>query len=342
MTYRGSRAVVSGDYKRQPDPDLPRLRADAVRRVRHRGDLRAAGVPPSAGRAGDRAAAGLGGLVPGAHACRRLLRAGQMPAADRAAAPGRVGPADLPAWRAGRDVRGLRAALGQRLGDLPAATAAAKQALAGAIVLAPPGAVADRWARRLADPVVAMASGWMRVRQRAKSRGVELPLVISDHADWDELNATIDEVAAPEVWVTHDAARNIRSVRNYDEQLAAAEALVLVYPAWWHGMPAMLKGYFDRVWLPGVAFDVTPDGRVQTDRLQRIRRIIVVTTYGGSWWLERIMLGDPARKIVSRAVRALCGRHCRVDWYAHYSMDRATPGQLNRFLDRVQVGMRRL
>ena len=59
------------------------------------------------------------------------------------------------------------------------------------------------WARRLADPVVAMASGWMRVRQRAKSRGVELPLVISDHADWNELHATLDEVGAPEVWVTH-------------------------------------------------------------------------------------------------------------------------------------------
>ncbi len=75
--------------------------------------------------------------------------------------------------------------------------------LKGAIVLAPPGAVTDRWARRLAEPVVAIASGWMRVRQRARSRGVELPLVISDHADWDELNATVDEVAAPEVWVTH-------------------------------------------------------------------------------------------------------------------------------------------
>ena len=73
----------------------------------------------------------------------------------------------------------------------------------GAIVLAPPAAVTDRWARRLSEPVVALASGWMRVRQRAKSRGVELPLVISDHADWDELNATVDEVGAPEVWVTH-------------------------------------------------------------------------------------------------------------------------------------------
>ncbi len=70
-------------------------------------------------------------------------------------------------------------------------------------MLAPPGAIADRWARRLAEPVVCLASGWMRVRQRAKSRGVELPLVISDHADWDELNATLDEVGAPEIWVTH-------------------------------------------------------------------------------------------------------------------------------------------
>ncbi len=78
-------------------------------------------------------------------------------------------------------------ALGVALGDLRPATVAAKADLAGAIVLAPPSAVADRWARRLADPVVCTASGWMRVRQRAKQGGVELPLVISDHADWDEL-----------------------------------------------------------------------------------------------------------------------------------------------------------
>jgi NAD(P)H dehydrogenase (quinone) len=115
-----------------------------------------------------------------------------------------------------------------------------------------------------------------------------------------------------------------------------------VYPAWWYGMPAMLKGYFDRVWLPGVAFDVTPDGRVLTDRLRRIRRIIVVTTYGGSWWLVRIVLGDPARKLVSRAIRALCAPGCRVDWYVHYNMDRATPRQLGRFLERVRAGVARL
>ena len=92
---------------------------------------------------------------------------------------------------------------GIRLGDVRAATVAAQAELVGGIVLAPPSAITDRWARRLAEPVVAMASGWMRVRQRAKQGGVELPLVISDHADWDELNATLDDVGAPEVWVTH-------------------------------------------------------------------------------------------------------------------------------------------
>ena len=78
-----------------------------------------------------------------------------------------------------------------------------KDALPGEIVIAPPSAIADRWSRRFADPVAAFASGWMSVRARARQRGVELPLVISDHADWDELTATIAEVAREEVWITH-------------------------------------------------------------------------------------------------------------------------------------------
>jgi putative mRNA 3-end processing factor len=93
--------------------------------------------------------------------------------------------------------------LGVRLGPVVPWTGVPREALKGRIVLAPPAATTDRWSRRLPDPLVAIASGWMRVRQRAKARGVELPLVISDHADWDELTATIDEVAAEEVWVTH-------------------------------------------------------------------------------------------------------------------------------------------
>jgi putative mRNA 3-end processing factor len=93
--------------------------------------------------------------------------------------------------------------LGVPLGPVLPCTGVMRDALKGRIVLAPPAATTDRWSRRLPDPLVAMASGWMRVRQRAKARGVELPLVISDHADWDELTTTIDEVAAEKIWVTH-------------------------------------------------------------------------------------------------------------------------------------------
>jgi len=136
--------------------------------------------------------------------------------------------------------------------------------------------------------------------------------------------------------------RNERRVKRYDDQLVGAEALVLVYPAWWYGMPAMLKGYFDRVWLPGVAFDVQSDGTVSTDRLKSLRRIVVITTYGGSWWMVRLAIGDPARKLIGRAVRALCARDCKVNWLVHYNMDRARPRQLSRFLERIRNAVARL
>ncbi|NRP69671.1 Ribonuclease [Ensifer psoraleae] len=91
------------------------------------------------------------------------------------------------------------------LGEIRHATLAgeSRQDFAGNIIIGPPSAFADRWARRFADPLAVFASGWMLIRQRAKQRGVELPLVISDHCDWAELTATIREIAPAEVWVTH-------------------------------------------------------------------------------------------------------------------------------------------
>ena len=89
------------------------------------------------------------------------------------------------------------------LGDLRHSLDVPKDQLKGQIVIAPPSAIKDRWSRRLPDPVLAVASGWMSVKQRARQSGVELPLVISDHADWNELRATIAETGAQTVWVTH-------------------------------------------------------------------------------------------------------------------------------------------
>ena len=97
----------------------------------------------------------------------------------------------------------LYEANGIDLGPLAAATEEGKKDFAGEIVIAPPGALADRWSRRFPDPVSALASGWMRVRARARQRAVELPLVISDHADWDELTQTIGEIRPQQLWITH-------------------------------------------------------------------------------------------------------------------------------------------
>jgi putative mRNA 3-end processing factor len=94
---------------------------------------------------------------------------------------------------------------GVDLGPLEPATVdkSTRKDFAGAIVIAPPSAIDDKWSRRFADPLPAFASGWMRVRARARQRQVELPLVISDHADWSELTATISELAPGELWITH-------------------------------------------------------------------------------------------------------------------------------------------
>ena len=97
----------------------------------------------------------------------------------------------------------LYEARGIGLGALVPVLEVGKEQLAGQIVIAPPSAIKDRWSRRLPDPVLAVASGWMSVKQRARQSGVELALVISDHADWNELRQTIAETGADRVWVTH-------------------------------------------------------------------------------------------------------------------------------------------
>ena len=202
IEYRASRVVVSGDYKRQPDascdPFVP-IPCDvfvteatfALPVFRH---------PPAPGEI-----AKLLDSIRLFPERTHVVGCYSLGKTQRLITLLRQAGWDAPIYLHGAltPMCAVYDSFGVALGALRPATVAAKQDLLGSIVLAPPSAIADRWARRLAEPVVCMASGWMRVRQRAKQGGVELPLVISDHADWDELNRTIDEVAAPEVWVTH-------------------------------------------------------------------------------------------------------------------------------------------
>jgi len=240
VEWQGKRAVVSGDYKRRHDPtcapfevvpcDLFVTEATFGLPVfRHEPDDREIGrLLASLQENSDRAhlvgAYGLG-------KCQRII------ALVRAAGHAR------PIWMHGavEKLCAFYQEQGIDLGELRPVAGTDKQEMAGEIVMAPPSALQDRWSRRLPDPVTCFASGWMRVRGRARQRGVELPLVISDHADWPELIQTIEETGAQEIWVTHgreDAlchqitrmgkkARALalvgRDVEDDDELLSAAE-----------------------------------------------------------------------------------------------------------------------
>lgn len=202
LDHAGERVVVSGDYKRRADPTCPPFEPQACDVFITEATF---GLPvfihPETGDEIDKLLAALHAnpdrcVLVGAYALGK---------AQRVIAELRRRGHDDPIYLHGAMQRlcDLYAAHGVALGELRPATDAGKAEMAGHIVLAPPGALNDRWSRRLPDPITAMASGWMRIRQRAVQRNVELPLIISDHADWNELTDTILEIAPREVWVTH-------------------------------------------------------------------------------------------------------------------------------------------
>jgi len=130
----------------------------------------------------------------------------------------------------------------------------------------------------------------------------------------------------------HDIPENLAPVRAYVERLQAAEALVLCFPVWNFGYPAILKGFFDRVFLPGVSFDIV-DGKVRPC-LHHIRKLAAVTTYGGTR-LRAFLVGDPPRKAVTRVLRVQIKPGAPLHYLAHYDMNRATPQTLEAFMARV-------
>jgi putative NADPH-quinone reductase len=130
----------------------------------------------------------------------------------------------------------------------------------------------------------------------------------------------------------HDLAGNTASVAGYVARLRAAEALVLCFPVWNFGYPAILKGFFDRIFLPGVSFRLV-DGAVRPN-LWNIRRLVAVTSYGGSRW-RALLMGDPPRRLVCRVLRAVCHPAARPLYLAHYDMNRSTPATRADFLRKV-------
>lgn len=137
----------------------------------------------------------------------------------------------------------------------------------------------------------------------------------------------------------HEVPRNRQALQHYVWRLQRAEAIVFCFPAWCFGLPAMLKGFFDRLLMPGVAFDISDPARVQP-LLTNLRRISAVVTYGRPRWMAWYM-GDPPRKMVTRYMRRLTANQARADYHAYYHMNVATEPRLARFLQRVGQAMSR-
>ena len=137
----------------------------------------------------------------------------------------------------------------------------------------------------------------------------------------------------------HEVPANQLPLKPYVERLQWAEGIVFCFPTWCFGLPAMLKGYFDRLFMPGVAFDISDPANVKP-MLTHIKRISAVVTYGRPRWVAMYM-GDPPRKIVTRYMKRLTGQGAKVDYHAHYHMNVATEPQLRRFMARVGQAMAR-
>jgi putative NADPH-quinone reductase len=140
----------------------------------------------------------------------------------------------------------------------------------------------------------------------------------------------------------HDQPYDDAAVARYTGLLRRIDGMILCFPQWWFGMPALLKGYFDRVWAPGTAFTHDLAGGRTRPLLTNVKVFGVVTTYGSPWRIVRFVAGDPGRKIVMRALKPMCGRGVQSFYLAHYDMDRSTEGSRQAFMERVRNAVARL
>lgn len=135
---------------------------------------------------------------------------------------------------------------------------------------------------------------------------------------------------------------DLSGVADYARTLKEVDGIVLCFPHWWYSMPAMLKGWLDRVWGPGVAFSYDSRNRKLVPALRNIKLFGVVTSYGSPWWVVHLFAGNAGHKILMRGMRPLCAKDVRTFYLAHYDMDHSTPRSRQAFMERVRRRLLRL
>ncbi len=140
----------------------------------------------------------------------------------------------------------------------------------------------------------------------------------------------------------HTEGVNETRVADQLAHLRWCEALIFVYPTWWYGPPAMLKGWLDRVWVPHATFSMPEGDQPITGKLMNIRMIMAISTLGSPWWWWKVGMGEPGRKILLRGLPIICASGCRTRWLALHKMDSATDKQRAAFLKKASKAIAEL
>jgi putative NADPH-quinone reductase len=139
----------------------------------------------------------------------------------------------------------------------------------------------------------------------------------------------------------HTPTENERPVQDHLDRLRRAEGLIFIYPTWWYGLPAMLKGWLDRVWVPHAVFKMPEPGLPIRGNLPNIRLVGAISTLGSpNWWWW--FIGMPGRRTLLTGLPVLCARKTKTFWLGLHRMDSTTQGQRTRFLERISAKLRRL
>lgn len=135
---------------------------------------------------------------------------------------------------------------------------------------------------------------------------------------------------------------SVQQLQGETERLQHAEALILLYPTWWFSFPAILKGWFDRVWGPGIAYDHASDYGPILPRLHALQHVIAITTLGASWWVDRCLMWQPVKRVLKYAILGTCARHSKLDYLSLYNSEKLNQKQITRFIQRIDRALDKL
>ena len=124
-------------------------------------------------------------------------------------------------------------------------------------------------------------------------------------------------------------------VENQVLRLKEAEAIVLVYPTWWFSFPAILKGWFDRVWGPGIAYDHADDFGPIRPRLIKLRKVLAITSLGAPWWVDRLVMWQPLKRVVKYALLGACARGSRLSYLSLYKSENLNKIRVDNFVKKI-------